>query len=54
MEVQMMAKLNQPFDLTIPKSSWVLVKGATGHLATHIIHELFVLGYKVRKSARNT
>lgn len=50
----MMAKLNQPFDLTIPKSSWVLVKGATGYLATHIIHELFVLGYKVRKSAHNT
>ena len=28
--------------------------GATGYLTTHIIHEFFVLGYKVRKSARNT
>lgn len=28
--------------------------GATGYLATHIIYEFFVLGYKVRKSAHNT
>jgi nucleoside-diphosphate-sugar epimerase len=49
-----MAKLNQSFDFAIPKGSWVLVTGATGYLATHIIHEFFVLGYKVRKSARNT
>ena len=44
------AKLNQPFDLAIPRSSWVLVTGATGHLATHTIHEFLVLGYKVRKT----
>jgi uncharacterized protein YbjT (DUF2867 family) len=49
-----MAKLNQSFDLAIPKGSWVLVTGATGYLATHLIHEFFVLDYKVKKSARNT
>lgn len=49
-----MAKLNQSFDFAIPKGSWVLVTSATGYLATHIIYEFFVLGYKVRKSARNT
>jgi uncharacterized protein YbjT (DUF2867 family) len=49
-----MAKLKQSFDFAIPKGSWVLVTDATGYLATHIIHEFFVLGYKVRKSARNT
>jgi nucleoside-diphosphate-sugar epimerase len=49
-----MAKLNQSFDFAIPKGSWVLVTGATGYLATHIIHEFFVLRYKVRKSAHST
>jgi nucleoside-diphosphate-sugar epimerase len=53
-EIQTTAKLNQSFDLAIPKGSRVLVAGTTGYFATHTIHEFFVLGYKVKKSARYT
>jgi nucleoside-diphosphate-sugar epimerase len=48
-----MVKLNQSPDLAIPKGSWVLVIGATGYLATHIINEFLTFGYKVIGTARN-
>jgi nucleoside-diphosphate-sugar epimerase len=49
-----MAKLNQSLDLAIPKGSRVLVTGATGYLATHIINEFLMVGYKVIGTARNS
>ena len=49
-----MGGLSQSLDLAIPKGSWVLVTGATGFVATHIINEFLALGYKVIGTARNT
>ena len=37
----------------IPKGSWVLVTGATGYIASHIILQLLDGGYKVRGTVRD-
>ena len=47
-----MAKLIQSLSLAIPKSSRVLVTGATGFLATRIINEFLIFSYKVVGTAR--
>lgn len=38
---------------TIPSGSWVLVTGATGFLAGHIIRDFLQRGYKVRGTVRD-
>ncbi|KAH8657896.1 hypothetical protein BX600DRAFT_482486 [Xylariales sp. PMI_506] len=38
---------------TIPLGSWVLVTGATGYVAAHIIKQLLERGYKVRGTVRD-
>lgn len=37
---------------TIPAGSWVLVTGANGFIASHVINELLSSGYKVRGTVR--
>jgi nucleoside-diphosphate-sugar epimerase len=38
---------------TLPKGSWILVTGATGFIASHIILQFLKLGYKVRGTVRD-
>ena len=38
---------------TLPKGSWILVTGATGFIASHIILQFLSLGYKVRGTVRD-
>jgi len=38
---------------TIPKGSWVLVTGASGFLASHVIYEFLNRGFNVRGTARD-
>lgn len=40
-------------ETTIPKGSLVLVTGATGYVATHVIQSFLTRGYKVRGTVRN-
>ncbi|KAJ5606603.1 hypothetical protein N7510_009384 [Penicillium lagena] len=39
--------------MTVPQGSWVLVTGATGFLASHIVKEFLERGYKVRGTVRD-
>jgi nucleoside-diphosphate-sugar epimerase len=39
--------------ITLPKASWVLLAGAIGYLATHLINEFLVSGYRVVGTARS-
>ena len=48
-----MSELISSLDLAIPKGSLILVTGATGYVASHIVNEFLALGYKVRGAARN-
>lgn len=48
-----MTKLNQSLHLVIPEASWVLLAGSIGYLATHLINEFLVSGYRVVGTARN-
>ncbi|KAJ4007482.1 hypothetical protein NW752_007538 [Fusarium irregulare] len=38
---------------SIPTGSWVLVTGATGFIASHVVRQFLQRGYKVRGTARN-
>jgi nucleoside-diphosphate-sugar epimerase len=38
---------------TIPKGSWVLVTGATGYIAGHVVNQFLSRGYRVRGTARS-
>jgi hypothetical protein len=38
---------------TIPKGSWVLVTGANGFVASHVVREFLQRGYKVRGTVRD-
>lgn len=38
---------------TLPKGSWVLVTGATGHIASHTVKLFLEHGYKVRGTVRD-
>lgn len=38
---------------TIPTGSWVLVTGATGFLASHVLRQFLALGYRVRGTVRD-
>jgi nucleoside-diphosphate-sugar epimerase len=38
---------------TIPKGSWILVTGASGFVATHVVKEFLQRGYKVRGTVRD-
>lgn len=38
---------------TIPKGSWILVTGATGYVASHVVKQFLERGYKVRGSVRD-
>ncbi|KAM0210027.1 hypothetical protein ACHAPA_010313 [Fusarium lateritium] len=38
---------------SIPKGSWVLVTGATGFIASHVIRQFLRRGYKVRGTVRD-
>lgn len=38
---------------TIPKGSWILVTGASGFLASHVVKEFLQRGYKVRGTVRD-
>lgn len=49
-----MTKPSSSLDLAIPKGSWVLVTGATGYIASHIVNEFLISGYKVRGTARSS
>ncbi len=40
-------------DVALPKGSLILVTGATGYIAGHIINEALLLGYKVRGTVRS-
>ena len=40
-------------DLALPLGSLILVTGATGYIASHIINELLILGYRVRGTVRS-
>ena len=40
-------------DLALPKGSLILVTGATGYIASHIINEALALGYRVRGTVRS-
>ncbi|RMZ85077.1 hypothetical protein DV738_g57, partial [Chaetothyriales sp. CBS 135597] len=40
-------------DLALPKGSLILVTGATGYIASHVVNEALALGYRVRGSVRN-
>lgn len=40
-------------DLTIPTGSLVLVTGASGFIATHIVEQLLLAGYHVRGTVRD-
>jgi nucleoside-diphosphate-sugar epimerase len=40
-------------DLALPLGSLILVTGATGFIATHIVNEVLKAGYKVRGTARS-
>jgi nucleoside-diphosphate-sugar epimerase len=43
-----------PFPVSdIPPDSWILVTGASGFIATHVIQNLLGRGYKVRGTVRN-
>lgn len=42
-----------PGDLTIPLGSLVLVTGASGFVATHIVDQLLLAGYNVRGTVRD-
>lgn len=45
-------KMTEPFDCAIPRGSTVLVTGANGYIASHIINVLLGLGYSVRGTVR--
>lgn len=38
---------------TIPKGSWVLVTGANGYIASHVIKEFLARGFRVRGTVRD-
>jgi nucleoside-diphosphate-sugar epimerase len=38
---------------TIPKGSWVLVTGANGFVASHVVQQFLKRGYKVRGTVRD-
>lgn len=38
---------------TIPKGSWILVTGASGFVASHVVKEFLKRGYKVRGTVRD-
>ncbi|KAF6807688.1 hypothetical protein CMUS01_14063 [Colletotrichum musicola] len=40
-------------ETTIPKGSWVLVTGATGHVAAHTVKQFLERGFKVRGTVRD-
>ncbi|KAF6829570.1 hypothetical protein CPLU01_07856 [Colletotrichum plurivorum] len=40
-------------ETTIPKGSWVLVTGATGHIAAHTVKQFLERGFKVRGTVRD-
>lgn len=42
----------EPFEYAIPPGSLVLVTGANGYIASHIVNELLELGFKVRGTVR--
>ncbi|KAK0757255.1 hypothetical protein N5P37_009971 [Trichoderma harzianum] len=42
----------RPFEYAIPPGSLVLVTGANGYIASHIVNELLELGFKVRGTVR--
>ncbi|KAG8526532.1 uncharacterized protein KY384_008732 [Bacidia gigantensis] len=42
-----------PTDLILPSNSLVLVTGASGYIASHIVDQLLERGYRVRGSVRN-
>lgn len=37
----------------LPKGSWILVTGANGFVASHVIDQLLRLGYNVRGTVRD-
>lgn len=41
-------------DVALPKGSIVLVTGATGYIASHIVHNFLQLGYRVRGTVRSS
>lgn len=40
-------------DLALPAGSLVLVTGASGYMATHVVDQLLLAGYKVRGTVRD-
>ena len=42
-----------PADLILPRESLILVTGASGFIASHIVDELLERGYHVRGTVRN-
>lgn len=41
-------------DYVLPPSAWILVTGANGYLASHIVQLLLEMGYHVRGTVRNS
>jgi nucleoside-diphosphate-sugar epimerase len=41
-----------PLNLALPRDSLVLVTGANGYIASHIVNSLLDLGYRVRGTVR--
>ena len=51
LEVQFVAMAGH--ETAIPTGSWILVTGATGYIASHIIKQFLERGYKVRGTVRD-
>lgn len=41
-------------ELAIPKNALVVVTGANGFIASHVVDQLLLAGYRVRGTVRNT
>lgn len=38
----------------LPKGSWILVTGANGYVASHVVNQFLRLGYKVKGTVRDS
>jgi len=45
--------LNTALPTALPPNSLILVTGASGHIAGHVVHEALLAGYRVRGTARS-